>query len=82
MSYKWQQKDWREFRLNERQTKVLRRMLDGGPSDFECGLSAKKYMSVNGASKATATGDLHDLADQGVLVSSGGGRSTRYKVNV
>jgi hypothetical protein len=34
-------------------------------------MSAKKYMSVNGASKATATGDLQDLADQGVFVSSG-----------
>lgn len=68
--------------LNERQLKILRRMLDEGLKNFEGGMSAKKYMSIAGASKATATRDLQDLAEQGVLISSGGGRSTRYKVNL
>ena len=69
-------------RLNERQLQTLRRMLEEGPKGFEGGISAKKYMSITGASKATATRDLQDLAEQGVLVPSGGGRSTRYKVNL
>ncbi|HET6674403.1 MAG TPA: Fic family protein [Nitrospiraceae bacterium] len=69
-------------RLNERQLRMLRRMLEEGPKGFEGGMSAQKYMSITGASKATATRDLQDLAEQEVLVPSGGGRSTRYKVNL
>ena len=69
-------------RLNERQLQILRRMLAEGPKGFEGGMSAKKYMAVTGASKATATRDLQDLVEQGVLVPSGGGRSTRYNVNL
>lgn len=67
--------------LNERQSEVLRRMLEEGPEGFEGGMSAKKYMSLTGASKATATRDLQDLADKEVFVPfGGGGRSTRYKM--
>jgi Fic family protein len=68
--------------LNERQLSILRRMLEEGPQGFEGGMSAKKYISMTGASKATATRDLQDLADKGVFVPFGGGRSTRYKVDV
>ena len=49
-------------RLNERQLSMLRRLLDEGLKGFEGGMSAKKYMSITGASKATATRDLQDLA--------------------
>ncbi|NOS78381.1 MAG: Fic family protein [Nitrospira sp.] len=72
---------WRD-QLNERQLQMLRRMLDEGPHGFEGGMSAKKYMVITGASKATATRDLQDLADKGVFVPTGGGRSTHYKVNL
>lgn len=68
--------------LNERQLQILRRMLDEGPDGFEGGMSAKKYMTITGASKATATRDLQDLADKGIFVPTGGGRSTHYKVNL
>ncbi len=68
--------------LNERQMQVLRRMLDEGLKGFEDGMSAKKYMSLTGASKATATRDLQNLADTGVLAPTGGGRSTHYKINL
>jgi Fic family protein len=44
--------------LNERQVQVLRRMLDEGPDRFEGGMNAKKYLTITGASKATATRDL------------------------
>ncbi len=69
-------------RLNERQLKILRRMLEEGPAGFEGGMSAKKYMTITGASKATATRDLQDLTDKGVFAPAGGGRSTHYKINV
>lgn len=32
-------------------------MLEEGPDGFEGGMSAKKYMTITGASKATATRD-------------------------
>jgi Fic family protein len=68
--------------LNERQLQIVRRMLEEGLGGFKGGMSAKKYMSMTGASKATATRDLQDLADKGLFVPSGGGRSTSYKVNL
>jgi len=37
--------------LNDRQLRILRRMLDEGPKGFEGGMSAKKYMSITDASK-------------------------------
>lgn len=68
--------------LNDRQVQTLRRMLEEGPDGFEGGMSAKKYMTITGASKATATRDLQDLADKGVFAPTGGGRSTHYKINL
>lgn len=68
--------------LNERQLQIVRRMLEEGPEGFKGGMSAKKYMSMTGASKATATRDLQDFAHKGLFVPSGGGRSTSYKVNL
>ncbi len=68
--------------LNERQMQILRRMLEEGPKGFEGGMSAKKYMSMTGTSKATATRDLQDLAEKGILVPTGGGRSTHYRIDL
>lgn len=68
--------------LNERQLHILRRMLEEGPKGFEGGMSAKKYMTITGASKATATRDLQDLAEKGIFAPIGGGRSTQYKINL
>jgi len=68
--------------LNERQVQALSRMLDEGPDGFEGGMSAKKYMTITDASKATATRDLQELAEKGIFVPAGGGRSTHYKINL
>lgn len=68
--------------LNERQTQILRRMLEEGAKGFEGGMSAKKYMSITGTSKATATRDLQDLNEKGIFVPTGGGRSTHYRMNL
>ena len=53
-------------------------MFDAGPQGFEGGMSARKYIALTGASKATATRDLRQLAFLGALVPIGGGRSARY----
>lgn len=68
--------------LNERQLKVLKRMLDEGPNGFEGGISAKKYMSIAKTSKATATRDLQQLTEAKILTPSGGGRSVSYTLNL
>lgn len=68
--------------LNDRQLKAVNKMLDALPEGFEGGMTAKKYMSITRASKATATRDLQELAEAGVIVSQGGGRSIHYNLNI
>ena len=66
--------------FNERQRKVLRKLLDLGSAGFVGGLSAEKYGAIAQISKATATRDLTALLNWGVLVSTGQGKSTRYQL--
>ena len=68
--------------FNSRQQKVIRRMLDEGHTGFEGGMNARKYVSLTGASKATATRDLQDLVEKGIFNPVGGGRSTRYSIKL
>lgn len=67
--------------LNERQLKVLKRMLEESPDGFKGGMTANKYISITGASKATSTRDLQELTGMGAVRMQGGGRSTHYFVN-
>ena len=66
--------------FNERQLKVIQRMFEAGPAGFIGGMNARKYVTLTGVSKATATRDLQELAKCGALVSLGGGRSVRYEI--
>ena len=68
--------------MNDRQLKVVRRMLDAGPEGFEGGMNANKYISITKASKATATRDLQHLVELGIFMQEGGGRSTRYLIRL
>ena len=68
--------------LNERQQKVVRRMLEEGHQGFEGGMNARKYVSIASTSKATATRDLQDLVQKGIFKPIGGGRSTRYDLKL
>jgi len=68
--------------LNERQMKVVQRMMKEGAKGFEGGINAKKYMTIAGVSKATATRDLQHMAEIGALKPLGKGRSVRYELNV
>lgn len=66
--------------LNERQIKVVNRMLKEGHKGFEGGMTAKKYMSIAKTSKPTATRDLQKLLELGVFKVYGSGRSTSYQI--
>jgi Fic family protein len=64
--------------INARQEKALLRIFQEGPEGFSGGLSAGNYITITGASPATATRDLADLVEKGALVRSGELRHARY----
>ena len=67
--------------LNERQEKALQRLFQEGESRLQQGLSSKPYQRMTGASSATATRDLADLAAKGILLRTDrGGRSTSFEI--
>lgn len=71
-----------EVPLNDRQRKILKKLLDAGPGGFKGGMTTRKYASVCEVHKITAARDLINLAELGVLKSEGAGRSTRYYPNI
>lgn len=71
----WQH--WQGVPFNERQIKLLNRLLDG----FEGNLTNKKWSLIAKCSADTALRDITDLLDRGVLSrGSSGGRSTHYLI--
>ena len=66
--------------VNPRQEKAMRRLFDAGPKGFVGGMSADKYKNLTGCAKPTATRDLTELMEHGLLVRTGGGRSVRYQL--
>jgi len=72
----WQR--WAGTPLNERQIKLLNRLLDG----FEGKLTTRKWAAIAKCSVDTALRDIGDLVNKSVLVTSAaGGRSTSYEIN-
>ena len=68
--------------FNDRQKKVINRILEEGVNGFKGGMNAKKYISITDTSKATATRDLQELAAMNVFVMKGLGRSTSYELDI
>lgn len=68
--------------LNTRQRKVVQRLRDDGDRGFLGGLNAEMYIKMTGASKATATRDMVQLLQAGLLFTRGQGKALRYFVNV
>ncbi len=68
--------------FNARQDKALLRMFREGPGGFSGGLSASKYISITGATSATATRDLGVLVEKGALTATGELKGRRYHLNV
>lgn len=72
----WQR--WATTQLNERQVKLLNRLLDG----FEGKLTTSKWAAIAKCSPDTALRDITDLLARGVLrKTDAGGRSTSYELN-
>jgi Fic family protein len=63
--------------LNERQAKVLNRILDG----FEGNLTTTKWAKMTNSSQDTAGRDIQDLIAKGILTKQGEARATHYSVN-
>ncbi|MBT6340094.1 MAG: Fic family protein [Desulfobacula sp.] len=68
--------------INDRQKKAVLRIFREGPKGFAGGLSAKNYIVITKAPKATATRDLTDLAKKGILIKTGKLKSTRYELDL
>lgn len=68
--------------LNARQLAVLLRMLREGPEGFKGGLSAGNYTKISKSSAATATRDLADMVERGVLTRTGERKHTRYHLPI
>jgi len=65
--------------LNERQKKVLNRILEAGEGNFIGGLTTRKYVSIANVSRATAFREITDMLDKKILRQlSGKGRSVHY----
>jgi Fic family protein len=72
----WQR--WATTPLNERQVKLLSKLLDG----FEGKLTSSKWAAITKCSPDTALRDINDLLARGILrKSDAGGRSTSYVLN-
>jgi len=76
---------WEELReqqpqLTPTQTKAINKLYDVGPDGFVNGISTEKYVNLCRVSRATAYRELRALCEIGVLVQTGAGRGTRYKL--
>jgi len=75
----WQK--YAQTELNERQKKIVNRLLDAGRGNFIGGLTTRKYVSITKASRATAFREISDMLDKKLLRRlSGKGRSAHYDI--
>ena len=72
----------KETNLNQRQKKVILKMLSFLPDKFEGGMRVQKYMSIAKTTRITASRDLSDLVEKGVMKSFGSGRGVYYELDL
>ena len=72
----------RHITLNQRQLKVLTKLLDYNEGEFQGGLTTKKYVAMTKTSLATAKRDIQELLKYGCLYQVEGmqGRNIRYDI--
>lgn len=70
------------FQLNLRQKKVILKMLSCLPDEFEGGMKVKKFMNITKSTRITASRDLTDLTEKGIMQRSGMGRGIYYTLKV
>ncbi len=68
--------------LNDRQKKVIQKMLSTLPKPFEGGMKVNKYMGITKSTRITASRDLADLVQKGVLLPQGKSRGAHYILNI
>ncbi|MBN1870374.1 MAG: Fic family protein [Candidatus Omnitrophica bacterium] len=77
----WQK--YSQTSMNDRQRKVVNRLLDAGKGEFKGGLTTRKYVSMTKTSRATAFREIADLVEKNVLIKdpASKGRSVWYALN-
>ena len=71
----------KETKLNQRQKKVILKMLSYLADGFEGGMRVKKYMSITKTTRITASRYLSDLVEKKILKSFGSGRGVYYALD-
>jgi len=74
----------KDVKLNDKQQKVVNRLLDVGQGNLEGGLTNKKYRALTETNAVTASRHIKDLVTKGILreVEGYGGRSVRYEMHI
>jgi Fic family protein len=67
--------------FNNRQQKLLNRLLDAEPEGFTGGMTLRKAISLTKVSRATAWRDLSELVEQQAIEPIGEGRSRAYRIH-
>ena len=68
--------------INERQRKIVNRLLDAGKGGFHGGLTTRKYVSMAKVSRVTAYREILGLLEKGLLRQNPArGRSASYDLN-
>ncbi len=68
--------------MNERQERVIKRLFESGSEGFIGGLSADNYTKIAKTSASTATRDLGDMVEKGMLTKTGELKGTRYWLSI
>jgi len=64
--------------LNDRQTKLVKRIFKENLQEFTGGISVKNYISITKISPITANRDLNDLVAKNIMKRTGKLKTTRY----
>ncbi len=68
----------KNIKLNDRQKKVILKMLSYLPNEFEGGMKVNKYMNITKSLRLTASRDLSYLVENNILQSHGKGRGVYF----
>lgn len=69
---------YKNTKLNDRQKKVIHKMLSYLPNEFDGGMKVSKYMNMTKSLRLTASRDLSYLVENNILQSHGSGRGVYY----
>lgn len=72
----------KETKLNQRQKKVIQKMLNHLPEKFKGGMRVQKYMNITKTTRITASRDLSDLVEKNLMIRFGSGRGGYYELDL